>query len=139
MIGRIISIFLLAICPLMAMAQERVYIQTDRDIYLTNDTVWFRAHLVDAATNIPSTSPHYPNNRSRYVYVELHDVKADSLVERIMIRRNNDGVFANAISLSKVLHEGLYMLVAYTRHMLNFPESMFAYKKIKIVKSNTDR
>ncbi|MCQ2255590.1 MAG: hypothetical protein MJZ29_08835 [Bacteroidaceae bacterium] len=35
---------------------------------------------------------------------------------------NDDGVFANAILLKKTLHEGLYMLVAYTRYMLNFPE-----------------
>ena len=47
---------------------------------------------------------------------------------------NDDGVFANAILLKKTLHEGLYMLVAYTRYMLNFPENMFAYSEIEIVK-----
>lgn len=130
---KFILMLLLAICPIMLMAQERIYIQTDRNTYVPNDTIWFRAHLVDAATNLPSTSKHYPKNRSRYVYVELYDVKADTLVERTMIRRNDDGVFANAIPLKKTLHEGLYMLVAYTRYMLNFPETMFAYREIEIV------
>ena len=125
---------LLILCPIMLMAQERVYVQTDRDMYLPNDTIWFRAHLVDAATNIPSTSKYYPKNRSRYIYVELHDVKADTLVERMMIQRDSDGVFANAIPLKTTLREGLYMLVAYTRYMLNFPDTMFAYKEIEIVK-----
>lgn len=135
MIRRFIIMLLLAVSPLILMAQERIYIHTDRDVYVAGDTIWFRAHLVDAATNIPSTSKHYPKNRSRYVYVELHDVKADTLVERMMIRRNDEGLFANAIPLSKPLRGGLYMLVAYTRYMLNFPESMFAYKEIEIVTS----
>lgn len=129
---RIFIMLLFTICPLMLMAQERIYIQTDRDVYVARDTIWFRAHLVDAATNIPSTSKYYPSNRSRYVYVELHDVKADTLVERSMIRRNDEGVFANAIPLSESLSAGRYVLVAYTRYMLNLPESMFAYKEIEI-------
>lgn len=134
MIKRLFIMLLLVLCPIMLMAQERVYVQTDRDVYLPNDTIWFRAHLVDAATNIPSTSKYYPKNRSRYIYVELHDVKADTLVERMMIQRDSDGVFANAIPLKTTLREGLYMLVAYTRYMLNFPDTMFAYKEIEIVK-----
>lgn len=134
MIKRLFTMLLLVLCPIMLMAQERVYVQTDRDVYLPNDTIWFRAHLVDAATNVPSTSKYYPKNRSRYIYVELHDVKADTLVERMMIQRDSDGVFANAIPLKTTLHEGLYMLLAYTRYMLNFPDTMFAYKEIEIVK-----
>lgn len=134
MIKRLFTMLLLVLCPIMLMAQERVYVQTDRDVYLPNDTIWFRAHLVDAATNVPSTSKYYPKNRSRYIYVELHDVKADTLVERMMIRRDSEGVFANAIPLKTTLREGLYMLVAYTRYMLNFPDTMFAYKEIEIVK-----
>lgn len=135
MIKRLFIMLLLVLCPIMLMAQERVYVQTDRDVYLPNDTIWFRAHLVDAATNVPSTSKYYSKNRSRYIYVELHDVKADTLVERMMIQRDSDGVFANAIPLKTTLREGLYMLVAYTRYMLNFPDTMFAYKEIEIVKN----
>ncbi len=134
MIRRLFIMLLLVLCPIMLMAQERVYVQTDRDVYLPNDTIWFRAHLVDAATNVPSTSKYYPKNRSRYIYVELHDVKADTLVERMMIQRDSDGVFANAIPLKTTLREGLYMLVAYTRYMLNFPDTMYAYKEIEIVR-----
>lgn len=134
MIKRLFIMLLLVLCPIMLMAQERVYVQTDRDMYLPSDTIWFRAHLVDAATNVPSTSKYYPKNRSRYIYIELHDVKADTLVERMMIQRDSDGVFANAIPLKTTLREGLYMLVAYTRYMLNFPDTMFAYKEIEIVK-----
>lgn len=30
--------------------QEKIYLQTDRHYYLAGDSVWFRAHLADAAT-----------------------------------------------------------------------------------------
>lgn len=113
--------------------QEKIYIQTDRRLYVAGDTVWFRAHVVDAATNIPSTSPLYPANRSRFVYVELHDNKADTLIERAMIKQDTLGVFANAIALPSGLADGTYTLAAYTRYMMNFPQELFAYKEIDVV------
>ena len=45
--------------------QERIYLHADRPYYMVGDTIWFRAHLLDAATRIPVS-------RSRYVYVELY-------------------------------------------------------------------
>lgn len=122
----------MALYALPFLAQERIYIQTDRCVYMPGDTIWLRAHLTDAATNIPSTSKHYPKNRSRFIYIELHDVKADTLVERMMIRRNEDGVFANAIALPRTLCQGHYVLVGYTKYMLNYPDTMFAYKEIEV-------
>ncbi len=112
--------------------QEKIYIQTDRRYYMAGDTVWFRAHVADAATNVPSTSPLYPQDRSRFVYVELHDNAADTLVERAMIKQDTLGVFANAIALPRQLETGTYTLVAYTRWMMNFPEELFAYKDISV-------
>ena len=53
-------------------AQERIYVQTDKAYYAPADTVWFRAHLMDAVTNSPVS-------RSRFVYIELHDQQADTL------------------------------------------------------------
>ena len=47
-------------------AQERICIQTDKPYYVPGDTVWLRAHLMEADTNIPFS-------RSRFVYVELYD------------------------------------------------------------------
>ena len=118
--------------------QEKIYIQTDKPYYMAGDTVWFRAHLVDAATNIPSTSAHYPEGRSRYVYVELHDNAADTLVERAMIKRDSLGVFANAFTLPRELSGGRYTLAAYTRYMMNFPKERFAYKVIEVVENGDD-
>ena len=106
--------------------QEHIYVHTDKPYYVPGDTVWFRAHLVDAVT-------HTPISRSRYVYVELHDQQADTLVQRIIVKCDSDGVFANAITLPRQLHGGTYTLAAYTQWMRNFPVERFFYKPLWVV------
>ena len=110
--------------------QEQIYVHTDKPYYVPGDTVWLRAHLVDAVT-------HTPISRSRYVYVELLDNQADTLVQRIIVRCDSDGVFANAITLPRHLHGGTYTLAAYTRWMRNFPVERFCYKPLTVVGSPT--
>jgi hypothetical protein len=106
--------------------QEQIYLHTDRPYYAAGDTVWFRAHLVDAVT-------HTPISRSRFVYVELHDQQADSLLQRIIVKCDSDGVFANAILLPKTMQGGIYTLVAYTQWMRNFPAERFYYGQLMVV------
>lgn len=106
-------------------SQERIYLQTDKPYYAAGDTIWFRVHLTDAATNTPAS-------RSRFVYVELHDQDADTLMQRIMVRCDEDGVFANALLLPKTMKGGVYTLAAYTQWMRNFPPEQFCYKPLII-------
>ncbi|MBQ7420492.1 MAG: hypothetical protein IJV17_07150 [Prevotella sp.] len=106
--------------------QEHIYLQTDKPYYAAGDTVWFRAHLLDAASNVPV-------KHSRFVYVELHDQQADTLMQRLMIRSDEDGVFANALLLPKDLQGGIYTLVAYTQWMRNFGAERFCYQPLTIV------
>ena len=107
-------------------AQERICIQTDKPYYVPGDTVWLRAHLMEADTNIPFS-------RSRFVYVELYDQQSDTLMQRLMIRGDKDGVFANRILLPKSLKGGVYTLVAYTQWMRNFPAEQFCYQPLTVV------
>ena len=106
--------------------QERIYLQTDKPYYAAGDTVWLRAHLLDAETGVPVS-------RSHFVYVELHDQQADTLMQRLMIRSDADGVFANALRLPKDLPGGVYTLVAYTQWMRNFGVARFCYQPLTIV------
>ncbi|MBQ7420491.1 MAG: hypothetical protein IJV17_07145 [Prevotella sp.] len=105
--------------------QEQLYLHTDKPYYVPGDTVWFRAHLVDGVT-------HTPISRSRYVYVELLDHQADTLVQRIIVRCDSDGVFANNITLPRHLQVGDYTLAAYTQWMRNFSATDFFYKTIRV-------
>ena len=106
--------------------QEQIYVHTDKPYYVAGDTVWFRAHLVDAVT-------HTPISRSRFVYVELHDQQADTLMQRIIVKCDSDGVFANAITLPRGMKGGCYTLAAYTQWMRNFPAERFFYKQLVVV------
>ena len=110
--------------------QEKIYVHTDRPYYVPGDTVWFRAHLVDAVT-------HTPISRSRYVYVELLDNAADTLVQRIIVKCDSDGVFANALVLPHEMKGGCYTLAAYTQWMRNFPVERFYYKQLTVVGNST--
>ncbi|MBO6187544.1 MAG: hypothetical protein J6O23_03455 [Prevotella sp.] len=108
--------------------QEQIYLHTDKPYYVPGDTVWFRAHLVDAVT-------HTPISRSRYVYVELLDNAADTLCQRIIVRCDSDGVFANALTLPRHLQGGSYTLVAYTQWMRNFSAERFCYHPLWVAGS----
>ena len=110
--------------------QEIIYIHTDRPYYVPGDTVWFRAHLVDAVTRAPIS-------RSRYVYVELLDNAADTLIQRVIVKCDPDGVFANQLILPRHLHSGTYTLAAYTQWMRNFPVDRFYYKQLTVVGNGT--
>ena len=113
--------------------QERIYLHTDRPYYMVGDTIWFRAHLLDAATRIPVS-------RSRYIYVELYEQNADTLVQRMKVRCDSSGVFANAMFLSKTMTSGSYTMVAYTQWMRNFGSDYFCYKPIYVTaKTGDDR
>lgn len=109
--------------------QEKIYVHTDRSHYAAGDTVWFRTYVADAATNLLS-------DRSKFVYIELLDNAADTLIKRIKIKADADGVFANALPLSSRMKTGTYTLAAYTRWMQNFDEEMFFKKLLKIVNTN---
>ena len=106
--------------------KEQIYVHTDKPYYVPGDTVWFRAHLVDAVT-------HTPISRSRYVYVELLDNATDTLVQRVMVKCDSNGVFTNAITLPRQLRSGCYTLAAYTQWMRNFPVERFFYKQLLVV------
>lgn len=103
--------------------QEKIHVHTDRDFYLGGDTIWLRAHVVDAAS-------HLPVKASKYVYVELKS-PADSLAIRIKIKEEN-GVYAGYIPLPNEVIEADYTLSAYTFFMQNLGEPYFFKKTLRI-------
>lgn len=104
--------------------QEKVYVMTDRDGYMSGDTVRFRAFLVDAMTHVPVSTG------SRFVYVELLNPFGET-AERVKIRQR-DGVFAGMIPLPEEMSEGQYTLCAYTNFMKNGGEDYFFRKPLPV-------
>ncbi len=103
--------------------QEKLYLQTDKPLYISGETVWFRAWLVDAVLHKPLAN--------KYVYVELIN-PLDSVVNRLKIRQDQ-GAFSGYIPLDENLPEGDYTLCGYTDYMQNLGEDFFFRKYIRII------
>ena len=104
--------------------QEKIHLHTDRTMYVPGEKIWFKAYVVDAYTHL---SPTY----SQYVYVELIN-SSDSLVHRVMVCSDGNGMFHGYIYLSELIPEGEYTLRAYTHYMGNSGEDYFFMKSIRI-------
>ena len=113
------------------MPQERVHVMTDRSHYLSGDTIWMRAFLVDGLTKKPV---HY----SRFLYIELRD-EADKLTFRAKLHERPeqaDTVMRGYIPTDINLPTGIYTLVAYTQWMLNGEEALFFKRNLQIVNAD---
>ena len=110
--------------------QEKIFLHTDKPYYMAGDTLWFRAHVVDAST-------HAPADASRYVYVDFRCVDKPPVGTaapaaqhyRILER---DGVYAGYIPLPMTLESGNYELTAYTHFMRNLPHDYFFRQSVYV-------
>ena len=105
--------------------QEKVYVMTDRDLYLAGDTARMRAWIYDCNSKGVTTS------HSKYVYVELRDA-ADNLHSRIKLMDRGKGM-RGYIAMPPDLTSGDYTLVAYTYYMLGTTEEMFFRKRLHVM------
>ena len=114
--------------------QEKIYLHVDRDYYIPGDRIWFKAYLTHAST-------HQRFDGSRYVYVDLVS-PADTLISRVRIRPDDNGLHHGNIHLTEVVPEGYYTLCAYTKYLSNNEEDYIYKKQIRIgnpvVADNTD-
>ena len=102
--------------------REKLYLQTDRSLYLPGEKLWLRAYLVDAVIHKPDTG--------QYVYVELKN-PVDSLISRIMLKCNH-GAYYGCMPLKQNLPQGDYTLTAYSTSMFYDDNSSFFRKSIRI-------
>lgn len=105
--------------------QEKIYVQTDKSSYLSGESIWFRAHLVNAFNNEPIFI-------SRYIYVEIIS-PMENLTRRVKVRPDSTGAYYGQINLDDDLAEGVYTLRAYTNYMRNMGEEAFFRKQIQVL------
>ncbi|WP_207533217.1 carboxypeptidase-like regulatory domain-containing protein [Desertivirga arenae] len=96
-------------------AAEKLYVHTDKESYNTNDTLWCKTYLFNAAF-LSSTS------KSGIMYMEIAN-DSNRVVKRIMLPVYL-GLSVGQIPLSEnEFPQGWYTLRAYTNWMRNFSES----------------
>lgn len=94
-----------------AYPREKVSLHLDNASYYLGDTIWFKAYVVTAEQNLPTTI-------SKPLYVELLD-QLGNVVERQIIQLT-DREGTGQIILNNTFFTGYYEMRAYTKWMLAF-------------------
>lgn len=87
---------------------EKVYLQTDREYYTAGEDIWYKAYLVNAISNNPTST-------SGNLYVEI--IASDATILNKQIISLTDGKGNGDFRLSDTLSEGTYKIRAYTNWM----------------------
>ena len=101
---------------------ERVYVQTDKKVYLSGEQIRLKMMTLDAE--------HLPLILSKIAYAELAD---DSIGRVQIIVALTKGVGEGLMQLPADLPSGVYRLIAYTQFMRNERPDVFFEKMIGVV------
>jgi len=102
---------------------EEIYLQTNRDIYITGEEIWFRAdyHLKGGQAI----------DLSRSLYLELVTPLGESVARHKYII--TDGVATGSYPIPEGLLTATYMLRAYTQYQENYPQADFTTNLITVI------
>ena len=103
---------------------EKIYVHTDKSVYLPGEILWFKIYCVDG-------NDHKPLNLSKVVYVEILDNTQNRIVEAKIAMKNGSGNGSFYIPVS--VSNGNYKLRAYTNWMKNFGPDSYFEKQITFV------
>jgi len=105
--------------------REKLYIHFDSNIYTQQDTIWFKAYLVNSTLNNQSSL-------SALIYAELINANGD--VVDILSLPTTLGLTWGAFALNEDKYPpGSYTFRAYTNWMRNFGNTYIFQKEIKIL------
>ncbi|MES2278801.1 MAG: hypothetical protein V4592_22410 [Bacteroidota bacterium] len=101
-------------------ALEKLYLQTDKSTYNTNDTLWFKGYLFNATGLTIS-------KKSGLLYVEITDDN-NNIIKRAMLSVYAGLVWGDIYLKETIYPQGVYTLRAYTNWMRNYDEH-YVFKK----------
>ena len=110
---------------------EKLYLQLDKNTYGLNDTLWFKAYLLNAFTLHASAT-------SNVAYIEISD-------ENNIVRLRREILLTNGLASGSIALNGLdfpedgYTIRAYTRWMRNFDESLVFKKQFFVSDITKDK
>ena len=101
---------------------EKVYLQLDKTVYTSNETIWFKAIVTNA-------SSHIPTDLSGILYVELINPYKEIIDKRLL--KLNKGISEASFTLQNY-KSGQYLIRAYTKWNLNFGQSFIFNQYIQV-------
>lgn len=96
--------------------REKVFVQTDRNVYAAGETIWMKAWL---------THDGKPSPFSRIVYIDLVNEKGN-VIEKKMYRLDSLSTTACDITIPQNTAAGNYRLRGYSLWMMNFTADLFS-------------
>lgn len=106
-----------------AAVTERIFVHTDRDIYMSGETLYFRLTLLNENSGTPSVL-------SKIAFLLLRDSHSGN-VAKVCVKAEG-GIAYSSISLPDTLASGIYQLLAFTNWMRNSGEESYFSKEIII-------
>ena len=105
-------------------AQEKLFVHTDKSVYVVGETLWFALYCRDKFYHVPSLL-------SKVAYLELLDEDANSLIQEKVFLEG--GLGEGQLYLSPKIPSGIYFLSAYTHWMRNEGPEVFFQQEICII------
>ena len=104
-LGIFISIVLICVSGGIAIAQERVYVSTDKDVYVAGEDLWFSVYCIDGSTGKFS-------NMSDMAYLQFVSREGVAATQKVALI---DGRGCGVFQLPLEFGTGNYSIVSYTK------------------------
>ncbi len=106
---------------------EKVYLQLDAKVYTTGNIIWFKCIVANAVKHVPSSL-------SKVLYVEL--IKPDETIYEKKLIKLENGIGEGFFNVDKYLHQGTYLIRAYTHWNKNFETDFLFEEYIQVFTSD---
>ena len=104
--------------------QEKIYVHTDKNVYLAGEILWFKIYNVDA-------SFHQFLDISKVVYIDVLDKEQKPVMQTKLSLK--EGLGSGSFVLPEEISSGMYTMRAYTNWMKNFGPDFLFEKAITIL------
>ena len=103
---------------------EKMYVHTDKELYLAGEILWFKLYAVDGFF-------HQPLQLSKVAYIEILDNQNNPILQsKIKLEKGGGN---GSMFMPVTLHSGHYKLRAYSNWMKNFGADFFFEKQVTII------
>jgi hypothetical protein len=104
------------------LSPERVYVTTDRDFYISGESILFNVYLFQVDESQEKTS--------KFVYLIFRS--AHGSIEKFTLNLNEKKQASGVIYVPDTLSSGAYEIIAFTNYMRNWGEDIFFTKELLV-------
>jgi len=104
--------------------EEKLFVHTDKDTYISREICWFRVYYMDAFYNKPAAV-------SKIAYIEILNKNNEPVLQQKVSLKSDES--DGSINIPVNIPSGTYRFRAYTSWMRNFSPDYYFEKNIRII------